>query len=95
MLSDNQSFAAGQCCRISAPARQPADDRGQLYCARCDDPFVPVIRKPWSRSPRIVALQCINCNEKVPVRRGFLVTRPPLPRRLRLHLSRLFTGGAL
>jgi hypothetical protein len=95
-VNDNHSFATDPCGRILVPAQAVAKNEcGQLYCWRCRDPFVPIITKPWSRSPKVVALSCINCNEKIQVRRGFLVTRPPLPWRLGWHLSRILAGVAL
>lgn len=93
MLNDDASFANGSCCRIVNAARNPVNTshEGLLFCRHCEDVMAPVIQP--GRSVRITGLYCLNCQERVQVRRGYLVTRPPLLWRLGWNLARL-AGGA-
>lgn len=93
-MNENHSFAAAPCGRIVDSAGKPTNGEreGVLFCHQCEDVLAPVIRP--GRAVRITGLFCLNCQERVMVRRGYLVTRPPLLWRLGWNLARLAGGGA-
>jgi hypothetical protein len=71
-MNDDKSFT-DSCCRIVDAARNPVNRKveGLLFCGECRDVMAPVIRN--GRSVRIVGLFCLNCMERVQVRRGRLL----------------------
>lgn len=89
MLNDNKpSFAAGDGYGFiePAPGNTNTDNNALLFCGRCEDALAPVI----TNRHKIAGLYCLTCRDRVPVRRGYVVTRPPLAWRMGWHLSRFF-----
>lgn len=57
-------------------------------CACCDDTVAALVF-PHNGTTKVTGLYCFNCNEYVPLYRGYLAANLSLVQRLALSLSRL------